>query len=1022
MKSTAKFCTLVLILCSLVLSSISCDEQSGTGVSSGCSGVNSATTSMDTGEVLIEGSLQGPVDLPVTIAKAIPSIDADSIVWSPATLTNSVSSYATSSASSSTTADKSAQYATIETAGTLYWNTEDGSCGNTAVLADGNVLDIVTSDPISCQFARVFTNVEADIEIGLVNMGDAVLTNNVIVGNVSYPVGLIIYSPDDNSPLYSIVVVAALIGDGSAATELNATVTNGVIGYLDDTVIFPATDSDGLPTILSLPFTGAIPTVVEDLNNAAMKLINVLDETDTVYVKDSADNVFPISASGAGTILTLDNMLTGAGSGFLPHPNGSHAIYTAEVTNPATGNITKTLGLFDIGLNVDEGVMIFDGQISDFTGIQYTWMNSSILAAITINSNNLYEFHLIDIDAFLEDPDLEVFLDTKFSQTAAMSRPRGDYGTNGYVFYSCRASYMSVCRYNSNNDTTLQVVQELDGDVNKFRLSSDGTSYMVFDVIVEDGRDYFSFYNIDTGFINFGGFGTNPTPSPFDNLTLSHNATFGTTNQIAFYNVSNNAIINPKPLAISPTNPLIAARSSLSFQVTGGLPPYTFSVISGDGNINRDIGFYTAPADGLSNSTIQVIDAEGTKITTVASTPDAGLLDLAWGTNGIVDINISNFADAWAIKVLPSGKTLIAGSGAGPGSQDMAVMRLNFNGSLDFSFSNNGIKLIDAAGAADEVKAIDVDTQGRIILAGFCNVGGTNRACLSRLHKNGATDLSFGVNGVVVQVLGSGVSTYEDVVALPNGKILAAGSAIGASLQSFALSRYLPNGNLDPTFTAGGTVFTDFAGNNDIANSIAIQADGKIILAGKARVSGTDNFALARYNINGTLDLSFGTNGRVTTLVGNNFNEIREVIIEDNGKIFAVGTAKMGINAQDFAVARFLPNGALDLTFGPTGKNIIETNNTDSIAHSVFKQKDGNYIIAGSNDINASDFITIRIQQNGFGDPNFGPSGIKLTSINNHAEIHAIDFRPDGRIVTAGFGQIPPAGPSTHVYSTQIWP
>src|SRR5207247_2165686 len=139
----------------------------------------------------------------------------------------------------------------------------------------------------------------------------------------------------------------------------------------------------------------------------------------------------------------------------------------------------------------------------------------------------------------------------------------------------------------------------------------------------------------------------------------------------------------------------------------------------------------------------------------------------------------------------------------------------------------------------------------------------------------------------------------------------------------FALARYNADGSLDATFGTGGKVTTDFAGDDDQAFAVVLQSDGKIVVAGEAKTSRRGDFALARYNANGSLDATFGTGRKVTTDFAGDDDAAFGVALQTGGKIVAAGGARIGgfraANAgrgEDFALARYNANGSLDATFG----------------------------------------------------------------------------------------------------------
>ena len=196
------------------------------------------------------------------------------------------------------------------------------------------------------------------------------------------------------------------------------------------------------------------------------------------------------------------------------------------------------------------------------------------------------------------------------------------------------------------------------------------------------------------------------------------------------------------------------------------------------------------------------------------------------------------------------------------------------------------------------------------------------------------------------------------------------------------------SGTLDASFGTGGKVTTDFAGSGDGAGAIAVQPDGKLVAAGAATINGQADFALARYNSNGTLDTGFGTDGRVTTDFGGRYEVARSVALQWDGKIVVAGGSVIGL-FNDFAVARYLSDGTLDASFGTGGKVITKFENrpdgmapgeVSADAKSVAVQPDGKIVVAGYANIEGEeDFALVRYNANGTLDATFGSGGKVIT-------------------------------------------
>src|SRR5262245_41732594 len=175
----------------------------------------------------------------------------------------------------------------------------------------------------------------------------------------------------------------------------------------------------------------------------------------------------------------------------------------------------------------------------------------------------------------------------------------------------------------------------------------------------------------------------------------------------------------------------------------------------------------------------------------------------------------------------------------------------------------------------------------------------------------GALDSSFGQGGKVTTSLGSGYNVAKALVQQPDGRIVAAGSGSNGSNNDFALARYAPAGALDSSFNGTGKVTTPIGPGGDGAYDLALQPDGKLVAAGTSYNGANDDFSLARYNPNGSLDSTFNGTGKVTTPIGAGYEDAYALALQPDGKLVAAGYTFNGLN-YDFALVRYHPHGSLD--------------------------------------------------------------------------------------------------------------
>ncbi len=370
-----------------------------------------------------------------------------------------------------------------------------------------------------------------------------------------------------------------------------------------------------------------------------------------------------------------------------------------------------------------------------------------------------------------------------------------------------------------------------------------------------------------------------------------------------------------------------------------------------------------------------------------------------------------------------NGKLVAAGYSAG----NFAVARYNTNGTLDTSFSGDGMQTTNFGGD-DFGHALAIQSNGKIVVAGRVDERGANDYGVVRYNSNGSLDTSFSGDGKQTTDFGGGDSAYG-IVIQPNGKIVVTGLADADDAHEvegdFGLARYNANGSLDTAFSGDGRQTTDFGGL-DGAFEAAIQSDGKIVAGGttNATKKGDDDFALARYNADGSLDTSYSGDGKQTTNFGGH-ESAQKIAMQANGKVVAVGsvarsgprpirvdprTAPHGRTEtrSDFALARYNLDGSLDTSFGNKGKQATDLSGFDDAAFGVAIQPDGKIVAAGVAEqifgpAERADFGLARYNANGTLDTSFSGDGIQTTDFGSQEEVDgSIVIQPDGKIVTAG--------------------
>ena len=212
-------------------------------------------------------------------------------------------------------------------------------------------------------------------------------------------------------------------------------------------------------------------------------------------------------------------------------------------------------------------------------------------------------------------------------------------------------------------------------------------------------------------------------------------------------------------------------------------------------------------------------------------------------------------------------------------------------GDLDSSFSNDGKQNTDLGINYDDwgySAAIQAD--GKILVAGYSAIGSNSDFALVRYNTDGSLDASFNGDGIQTTAIGSGDDEGSSVAIQADGKIVVAGRSFTGSNYDFAIVRYNSDGSLDNSFSGDGKQTTAIGSGRDQGSSVAIQADGKIVVAGYSYNGTNFDFALVRYNSDGSLDISFNGDGKQTTPIGSD-DICSSVAIQADGKIVLVGTS-----------------------------------------------------------------------------------------------------------------------------------
>lgn len=357
----------------------------------------------------------------------------------------------------------------------------------------------------------------------------------------------------------------------------------------------------------------------------------------------------------------------------------------------------------------------------------------------------------------------------------------------------------------------------------------------------------------------------------------------------------------------------------------------------------------------------------------VARYNEDGSPDYTFHDTGLTTIDFGDDDKAYALALQDDGKIILAGEAVNidNSSFDFALVRLGPDGIIDRTFGSDGVVLTDFTdGSYDSARSLVMQADGKILAAGFMATlkDGelqTQDFALARFNPDGRLDTSFGTQGKVMTDFAGGFDRAQGVAIQKDKKIVVVGgtAVVDSEITEFGVVRYNPDGILDSSFGNEGKVTTEFGHNENMANAIAIQPDGKILAGGYTANESSKVAALARYNEDGTLDPDFGDSGKVIGLFGGNDDGIYAIALQDDSKILVVGDALAfegsGAQTQDFALVRLNTDGSFDTSFGIGGIVMTDFCGMNDIAYAVCLQSDGKMVVAGTTDTGSNKSFAI---------------------------------------------------------------
>ena len=371
---------------------------------------------------------------------------------------------------------------------------------------------------------------------------------------------------------------------------------------------------------------------------------------------------------------------------------------------------------------------------------------------------------------------------------------------------------------------------------------------------------------------------------------------------------------------------------------------------------------------------------------------------------GRVVTPIGSGADvAYGVDLAADGEIVAAGSTYNGSDTDFAVVRYKPSGALKTTFGTGGIVTTDFGSGDDSANAVAIDENGKIVAVGSAFNGSDLDFAVARYNSDGSLDTSFDSDGMATTDFGSGDDVARAVAIQPDGKIVVAGYASNGTDDDFAVARYSSDGSLDTSFSGDGMATLDFGTGNDHANAVVVQDNGRIVLGGYAAGGSNYDFALARFNDDGTVNTSYGTMGMVTTDFGSGDDYIAGLALQQDGEVVAAGGAWNGTN-YDFGLARYTTAGTLDTSFDGDGMKTTAFGTGDDQASAVLVQPADQKIVAAGFTYNGTnyDFAVLRLKPSGSSDDSFMGGKVTTDFTSNDDQAFGLTLGTGGKLIAAG--------------------
>lgn len=927
-------------------------------------------------------SLEGsPVSLPVTIAKNIDGVDASSMTFQPSTstvnLVNGVTAFATSNVM-----------------GTTFFRLVDQQCGDVAVIIDGQYSEVLTADTSdNCLFSHTITQDLIDVPIAYSAFGSGSTVNNG--GSISSPIVGIVKTPTGRIEEFTLTVIVTYVDNENTDTRLTADIQPGGISFLSESleefVIFPTLSIDGSTELWRQSLINGVPEffssvvgVPQDLQRGNNRLVG----------RTTANQIFEIDPDGVVSNLTLSDF-SNLSSNFKVHPSFDYLAYSGSAINPTTNEDTEAPSFFLFSDSSTLGPLT-SGSNSNITNMTLDWLDSSTLVMASETDTGQYYLHTANFADSLDGVTPANFnAELLATSGSVIKRPVSDQGANQYIFYICESNNIAnICRYDQVQDSVDTVIAVGEDIKDNFKISSDRLSFLTFQLDDEDGT--IGIYNIDTDEINFVAFGGDPTPAISNKDIISYQTIFNNSAQVGIINLESSQLLSPNTMIVQNARRTLTVGNNFTLNVVGGSPPYAYTIVSGQGQINQNTGLFTATQKG--DVTIKVEDQDGRVATASVTVPGSGDLDSSFDANGFIEVEFTgaNSVDIERSLIQSDGKLLVLGKALYGDRGEVFMIRYDSQGNLDQTFGSDGIVTHTRAGQYLSAFNFGLLSNGNIIVGVANSVNGE----LVAYNSTGSIDTTFGTMGIVTM---GHMDSLSDIYVDSNDVTYVLGSKFNADAD-FNIIAYDSSGNASAAFN-GGAVKTFDYGDYEAGVKI-LTVSGTVYVMGLL-TNGQDQCFLSRVLANGTLDNTFGTGGTVTSAFGTSYGSCSTLKRQSDGKVIIAGYGNSNA-APRWSVARYESNGALDTTFGNSGNLVYHASDPNDYFESISDIEilsSGKLLVAGARSINASTpkIHLIRFNSDASIDTSFGTDGKVTFSVTAGFEgVRSVTLDSNGKVYLTG--------------------